>query len=243
MSNKRIIATINTIDNWVVQSIKFNKYLPIGRLNTSIEFLNRWNADEILITDISGATLRSGGIKDIYQNILKENFLPIGYSGGIKKFETVVKLFNAGFDKICFNSCVFENRKLVEQTIDCFGRQSVILRCDYIEKDGGRFVYKHWAHEQSESITEWFKLIKDINPSEVLLQSVTRDGMKNGLDLGVANFTDCLNQIIILLGGVGTKEHITEAFNCENCHAVAVGNILHHKELAYPNLNTRHKND
>ena len=52
MHNKRIIGSIILKNNFVVQSIDFEKYLPIGSLKFSLEFLDRWGIDEILLLDI-----------------------------------------------------------------------------------------------------------------------------------------------------------------------------------------------
>ena len=56
MLKKRIIAAILMIDGLVVQSIGFKKYLPIGKIDIVVEFLEYWDVDEIVIIDI-GATL------------------------------------------------------------------------------------------------------------------------------------------------------------------------------------------
>ena len=49
---KRLIAGITIKDNLVVQSISYNKYLPLGKVEYFIKNLNRWSVDEILIRDI-----------------------------------------------------------------------------------------------------------------------------------------------------------------------------------------------
>ena len=53
MLKKRIGAAILIKDNWVVQSIGFKKYLPVGRPQIAVEFLNNWGIDEIFLIDIS----------------------------------------------------------------------------------------------------------------------------------------------------------------------------------------------
>ena len=49
MFKKRIIPIVLIKENIVVQSIKFNKYLPIGKPEAVIENLDRWGADEIIV--------------------------------------------------------------------------------------------------------------------------------------------------------------------------------------------------
>ena len=42
MLKRRIIGSVILKDNWVVQSVNFRQYLPVGRLKYSVEFLDRW---------------------------------------------------------------------------------------------------------------------------------------------------------------------------------------------------------
>ena len=56
MLKKRIIATIVVKEGIVVQSFQFNRYLPIGKPDIAVEFLNLWGIDEIILVDISATT-------------------------------------------------------------------------------------------------------------------------------------------------------------------------------------------
>ena len=50
----RIVGVINLLDDIVVQSLGFNRYLPIGSPEVAVSYLNQWGIDEIVILDISG---------------------------------------------------------------------------------------------------------------------------------------------------------------------------------------------
>ena len=51
MLKKRIIANLTLLNGVVVQSIGFNKYLPVGKPEIAVEFLNQWGIDEIIISE------------------------------------------------------------------------------------------------------------------------------------------------------------------------------------------------
>ena len=53
MLKKRIIATIFIRNDIVVQSIKFKKYLPVGKPEITAEAFSNWGADEIVLIDMS----------------------------------------------------------------------------------------------------------------------------------------------------------------------------------------------
>ena len=55
MLTTRIIGVINVLDYIAVQSINFEKFLPLGRPDIAISYLNRWGIDEIIVLDIKGS--------------------------------------------------------------------------------------------------------------------------------------------------------------------------------------------
>ena len=54
MRSPRLIAIVYIKDEIVVQSEKFSKYYPIGSLTKTLEYLNNWGVDEIIILSIDG---------------------------------------------------------------------------------------------------------------------------------------------------------------------------------------------
>jgi len=59
MLKKRITANLVVKNGIVVQSINFKKYLPVGKPEICVEFLNQWGIDEIILTDISVSANKS----------------------------------------------------------------------------------------------------------------------------------------------------------------------------------------
>ena len=53
MLKKRLIPCLVLKDNLIVQSIGFKKYLPIGVAKIAVEFVAKWDVDEIFLIDIT----------------------------------------------------------------------------------------------------------------------------------------------------------------------------------------------
>ena len=51
MLKRRIAAAVIVKDEIAVQSIGFQRYLPVGRPEIAVEFLSHWGADEIVLLD------------------------------------------------------------------------------------------------------------------------------------------------------------------------------------------------
>ena len=73
MLKRRLIANLVIKDNLIVQSFAFNRYLPIGKPRFTLEFLARWDVDEITIFDISASKENRLFNTDILEYISKHN--------------------------------------------------------------------------------------------------------------------------------------------------------------------------
>ena len=76
MLKKRIIAAILVQNGIVVQSIGFEKYIPVGRPEIAAEFFCQWGADEILLFDISATIHRSGPDLEMVRRVARKCFVP-----------------------------------------------------------------------------------------------------------------------------------------------------------------------
>ena len=56
MLKKRLVACLLVREGLLVQSIGFKRYLPVGRPRFPIEFIARWDVDEIVLLDMSATT-------------------------------------------------------------------------------------------------------------------------------------------------------------------------------------------
>ena len=77
MLKPRVIASLIVKNGIVVQSIHFNKYLPIGRPEVSVEFLNNWGIDEILYLDIDATPLNREPNLVNLRELSKKCFVPL----------------------------------------------------------------------------------------------------------------------------------------------------------------------
>ena len=65
MKNFRIIGKICLLNNIAVQSYTYNKYLPLGKPEIVLEYLNKWGIDEIMILDIKNSIFQTNYLKNL----------------------------------------------------------------------------------------------------------------------------------------------------------------------------------
>ena len=233
MLKKRIIAPITLLNNIVVQSKKFNYYLPIGDLSITVDYLNQWGADEILIHDITPK------IKKNKINILKlkkinnKNYVPICYGGGINSIDKIRKILNNLSDKISINNYLLENQSFVTKASRIFGSQSIVASVDIYKIDKKKykvFDYKKNKLTKLDPI-EYSKLLEDKGAGELVLKLVNNDGVGNGYEIDYYNKIISKLDIPVIVGsGVGSYDDLKKAFlNC-GASGYAVGNFWNYKE-------------
>ena len=126
---RRIIPCLLIKDGGLVKTNKFSNPQYIGDPINAVKIFNEKEADEIIILDIE-ATTKNFINFDLMAKIFGESFVPITYGGGIKSIEDAKKIINLGAEKVCIQSCFFENKNLVSEMINYFGSQAIVLSID-----------------------------------------------------------------------------------------------------------------
>ena len=233
MLKKRLIACLLIKNDLIVQSIGFNKYLPIGNPKFPLEFLNKWDVDEIILLDIGAYKEKKKLNLKILELLSKSCFVPLTVGGGITNVEDVRKFIRTGADKVSINSSAINDPKLITKIADIFGSQCVVVSIDCkFDKDGVYRVYRDSGKITTNRIaSEWAKEIEDLGAGEIFLNSIDRDGSKTGYDINlVKKITDAVSIPVIACGGVGDFSHFASGIIDGGASAVAAGNIFHYIE-------------
>lgn len=228
MRNKRIIASITIKDNLVVQSISYSKFLPLGKIRYFIKNLDRWNVDEILIRDITANKYNAPNFSIIDEIKNTKCSTPIVYGGGITNLNDIKNLFNSGVDRIMIENLFFKNPQEYLKIIDSIGSQSVILSLSMM---GMKIInYK----DKSEIVNIDYNLL--FKASEVLINDVINDGIRNGFDLKILDKFKNIVPSLICYGGISSINLAKKILKINNVRAVCIGNFLNFSEHYYQNF-------
>lgn len=233
MLKKRLIACLLIRNGLIVQSIGFNRYLPIGRPKFPIEFVVKWDVDEIVLLDMSATPEGRGPDHEVLSLLSRSCFVPLTVGGGIRTVDDVRNIVRAGADKVCVNSHAIERPHLVSEIADVFGSQCVVVSMDCRrEKDGSFQVYTHSGKRATGlSAAEWAQQVAGLGAGEVFLNSIDRDGSKQGYDIDlIRSVTDAVSIPVIACGGVGSHSHFAAGIIKGGASAVAAANIFHYIE-------------
>tara|TARA_B100000586_G_C20057085_1_gene404603 strand:- start:132 stop:1001 length:870 start_codon:yes stop_codon:yes gene_type:complete len=232
MLKPRIIGVLIIRDNHVVQSIGFNKYLPVGKPEIAVEFLNSWGIDEIIILDISASVKNNHPNINLVKDCASFCHVPLSVGGGVHDLHHIENLIEAGADKVILNSSLIEKPELVTIGARYFGNQSIVGSIDLIKNKDSSYevVISNGKNKTGIQLEILAKKIEDLGGGEIFLNSVERDGAKNGYDIEMLKIVkNIVNIPVILCGGAGHPLHLLEGIRA-GANAVAVGNYFHYAE-------------
>lgn len=243
MKKKRLIPVLLLRNGWLVQSKKFNRYQNLGNPTAAVKRLSEWASDELIYLDISrddyydirredqGYPNRTS-IFEIIKDVSKVAFMPIAVGGRIKSLIDIEKRLFAGADKVTINTKAIEDRNFIETAAKEFGSQCIVISIDVkLENNQYRVMADRGRIPTEYNPLDWSKIVETQGAGEIFLNSIDRDGMKNGYDISLMKMVaENIKIPVIACGGAGRWEHFEEVFEKTKVDAVAAANIFHHSD-------------
>lgn len=233
MLKKRIIACLVVRDGMVVQSIGFRHYLPVGTIRVSVEFLNSWGVDEIVLVDITAGRRGQGPNLPMAAEASKKCFVPLAVGGGIRSVEDVRHLIHSGADKVVINRSAVTRPQLISEAAEVFGCQCIVVSIDAKRTSSGAYevFVDSGATPTGLDPVSHARRVAELGAGEIFINSMDRDGSKQGYDLDlVRRVSNEISIPVIVCGGVGHPEHFGEGLRAGNVSAVAAANFFHFSE-------------
>ena len=229
---KRIIPCMDVKDGRVVKGVKFVNLKDAGDPVELAKYYNEQGADELSFLDITASYENRKIIIDIIKKVAKEVFIPLSVGGGINDIETIRELLNAGAEKVSIGTAAVKNPDLVKEASKKFGSQAIVLSIDAKRKNNSWTVYIKGGREDANiDALEFAKKMEKLGAGEILLNSIDRDGTKQGYDIELnKKFSEELNIPIIASGGAGSMEDIRDVLTKGKADAALAASIFHYKK-------------
>ena len=225
---KRIIAGIFVREGKAVQSIGFQRYLPIGDPVIIAETYDRWNVDEIIMLDISATKASRKTDLSTIEKIRDRISTPFCVGGGIRSYENAADIIKVGADKIAVNNVLSKSTSIINSIAEKFGRQAIVASIDVIESSDDNFVVYDYLNSRSLDVNfkDWIRICEKAGAGEILVNVVDRDGQKCGYSKDIVDvIPEEVETPIILCGGAGSSRDIEEAFSWSHIDGVVAANF------------------
>ena len=243
MKKKRLIPVVLLKNGWLVQSIQFSRYLNLGNPFWAVKRLSEWASDELIYLDITedenydlrrddlGVPNRRNFL-EIIEDVSKVTFMPMTVGGKIRCIDDIQARLALGADKVSINTIAFDDAGFIRRAASQFGAQCIVVSIDYKQIGGAMHVMVQGGKRDTgiDPVT-WARTVEERGAGEILLNSIDRDGMKNGYDIEtIASVSAAVKIPVIALGGVGRWEDFEAALNQTSVDAVAAANIFQHTD-------------
>ncbi len=242
MKKKRLIPVLLLKNGNLVQAHNFKFYQNLGNPEQAVKRLSEWGSDELIYLDISKKKHEIGrsdikyksssNFLSIIKKFSKFSFMPTTIGGNIKNLFDVEKRLLIGADKVSINSAALINPKLISEIAKEFGSQCLVISVD-VKKINGQYkiYFNHGIDLSNFNLKEWLKIIYNNGAGEILINSIDRDGSKEGYDINLLKIVTKHSKIpVIACGGVGTFAHFYQGFKKTNIDAAAAANIFHYSD-------------
>lgn len=229
MLRTRVIPALLLRNESLVKTVRFGKFTYVGDPCNTVRIFNELEVDELVFLDITATTDGRSPNLALLADIANECFMPLGYGGGIRRFEDVQAILKLGFEKVIVNSAAIDNPGLVTELADHFGRQAVIVSIDVKRDLLGRHRVRTRAgtHNTGRDPVDWAREAERLGAGELLLTSIDREGSWKGFDLDLVRcVTDAVSIPVIAHGGAGHVEDVGRAIKQARASAVALGSMV-----------------
>jgi len=184
--------------------------------------------DELIVLNVSKGRKNDELFKSHLNKLAEDCFIPIAAGGGIRSVEQSRELLRSGADKVVLNTPVFNDPNLVYKIYREFGQQCIVASVDVKKENDSFHVYVENGMKKIEiSFEECLNKLINLPIGEIYLNSIDRDGTGQGYMMDIINyFPDNITIPIIMAGGAGKYNHLSEGIKNKKIDAVATANLF-----------------
>ncbi len=216
----RIIPTLLCRGRALVKGKQFQAWRSVGNVAQAVRVHAARGVDELVLLDVSATFDNRIPDLGLVQELASVMTTPLAVGGGIGSIEHVKQLLRHGADKVVLGTSAYGG--FLEYAAFKVGRQAIIASIDYND-DGQVFTNSGFHYAPELDPKSYAQALEFRGAGEILLTSMTREGMMNGYDLEtIRKVTQVLDIPVIAHGGCGAPQHMLEAIQA-GASAVAAG--------------------
>lgn len=230
MLRPRIIPCLLVQNQGLVKTINFTTPKYVGDPINAVRIFNEKEVDELMVLDIDATLENKGPDYKMIEQLAAECRMPLCYGGGVKTVEQTKKIFGLGVEKVAISSAAVENPKLIYESAQCVGNQSVVAVLD-IKKRPVLGKYEIWtcnAKKKTEkNPIEFAKQLESLGVGEIVVNSIDQDGRMKGYDMVLVDkMREAVTVPLTILGGAGSLQDIGSLIQKHGIIGAAAGSLF-----------------
>ena len=186
------------------------------------------------LVDLDGA--KSGHIVNhkVLELITTRTQLKVDFGGGVKSDLDIKKAFDCGAQQVTCGSIAVKNEEIVEEWIELFGPERLILGADVKNK---KVAIHGWMEETEINIDTLINKFSDYGLKNVICTDIATDGMLAGpnLDLYIELLSTFNDIQLIASGGVSSLEDL-KTLKQNGLHGAIIGKAIYEGRISLAQL-------
>jgi imidazole glycerol-phosphate synthase subunit HisF len=233
----RVIPCLDVADGRVVKGVNFENLKDSG---DPVELAAKYyldGADEITFLDVAATNENRGTTLDMVSACAQQVFIPLTVGGGIREISDVTRLMQSGADKVSVGSAGIKRPEILSEIVSQFGSQVLVISLDLKRADtkSGFGVTLNGGRTLTElDAMEWVRQVQDLGAGELLVNSIDKDGTRDGFDLEMLEAIKRISKVpVIASGGAGTIKHFVDAA-ASGADAILAASVFHEGSISIP---------
>jgi imidazole glycerol-phosphate synthase subunit HisF len=225
----RIIPIVLYDGTTVVKGRNFVNDRTIGSVEAVANLYARRRPDEIFFIDISATLSNREPNFLIFEKFAEKFDIPFCVGGGINDLSIAQRCLASGAEKVLLGTAAHKRIELVSEIAEELGSQAVVVSVD--TRDSDRIVYvENGRVRTNRNLFDFVRALENAGAGEILLQDISRDGMRQGLNTHLIGEILAQTSLpIVASGGAGISSHFAEAAKI-GVSGVAAGSIFQFTE-------------
>ena len=239
----RVVPCLDVDAGRVVKGVKFQGLRDAG---DPVELAARYDAegaDELVFYDITASAEARQTMLDVVSRTSEEVFIPLTVGGGVRTLEDARRLLRLGADKVSVNSAAVARPQLVAEISATFGAQCAVVGVDIRRKPAPEAAWEVFTHggrvATGIDVLRWVSQCQELGAGELVLNSMDRDGTRQGYDLELTRRVVAETDIpVVASGGVGGVADLVDGAVVGQADAVLAASIFHFGEVSIAEAKT-----
>jgi cyclase len=235
---KRVIACMDIANGRVVKGTNFKKLRDAGDPVELGKLYSDSGIDELVFLDIKATVENRPTLYKLVSRIAKNINIPFTVGGGVKTVQDIKELLNAGADKVSIGSAAVTDPDFVDQAAKEFGSQCIVISVDPKRNKDSWEIYINGGRDATGiDAIEFSCDIEERGAGELLVNSLDKDGTKEGYDLKLLQAVgNAVSLPVIASSGAGSMEDFVQALTIGHADAALAASLFHNREIKIVDL-------
>ena len=185
------------------------------------------------LVDLDGARNKKPENLKVLEKIARKTKLMIDFGGGLRKYEDLLTVFNAGANQITGGSIAVTDPGMFLEWLEKLGQEKVILGADCIDR---KVVTGGWLDNSDKEIINFISDYRSKGIKYTICTDIKKDGMLQGPSTDLyREILEAVKISLVASGGISSVADI-EAVQAAGCEGAIIGKAVYEGKITLKEL-------